>query len=62
MQYMIIEYFHPGQVKKLYRRLDEKGRMLPVGVKNINSWVNQDMTICYHVMESDSVDKLHQCV
>ena len=60
MQYMVIEYFHPGQVKELYRRYDEKGRMLPEGVKYINSWIHEDMTICYQVMESDSLDKLHE--
>ena len=60
MLYMIIEYFHPGQVKKLYQRFNKKGRMLPEGVKYMNSWINQDMTTCYQVMESDSVDKLHE--
>lgn len=58
MQYMVIEHFHPGKIKELYRRFDEKGRMLPEGVKYINSWISEDMTICYQVMESDSIDKL----
>jgi len=60
MVYMVIEHFHPGKLKELYQRFDEKGRMLPDGVKYINSWVNEDMTLCYQVMESDSVDKLHE--
>jgi len=60
MLYMILEYYHPGQVKELYRRFDEKGRMLPQEVKYINSWINEDMTLCYQVMESDSVDKLYE--
>ena len=58
MQYMVIEHFHPGKIKELYRRFDEKGRMLPEGVKYINSWISEDLTICYQVMESDSIDKL----
>jgi len=62
MQYMVIEHFHPRQVKELYRRFDEKGRMLPEGVKYINSWINEDITICYQVMESDSIDKLHEWI
>ena len=62
MLYMVIEYFHPGQVKELYRRFDEKGRMLPKGVLYIDSWINEDMTICYQVMESDSIDKLHEWI
>jgi hypothetical protein len=34
---MIIEKFHPGKVKALYKRFEEKGRMLPEGVHYINS-------------------------
>jgi len=62
MLYMVIEHFHPGKVKELYGRLDEKGRILPEGVKYINSWINEDITICFQVMESDSIDKLHEWI
>ena len=62
MLYMIIEHFHPGKIKELYQRFDEKGRMLPEGVKYINSWITDDMTTCYQVMESGSVDKLHEWI
>ena len=62
MNYMIIERFHPGKVKELYQRFDEKGRMLPKGVLYVDSWINEDMTICYQVMESDSIDKLHEWI
>jgi hypothetical protein len=40
----------------------KKGRMLPKGVLYIDSWINEDMTICYQVMESDSIDKLHEWI
>lgn len=62
MVYMIIEHYHPGKIKELYRRFDEKGRMLPEGVHYINSWINEDVTVCYQVMESDSIDKLHEWI
>lgn len=62
MVYMIIEHYHPGKIKELYRRFDEKGRMLPEGVHYINSWINEDVTVCYQVMESDSIDKLHDWI
>ena len=62
MLYMVIEHFHPGQIKELYLRFDEKGRMLPKGVLYVDSWINEDMTICYQVMESDSIDKLHEWI
>lgn len=62
MQYMIIERFHPGKVKSLYQRFDEKGRMLPEGVHYINSRINEQVSICYQLMESDSVDSIRQWI
>ncbi len=62
MQYMIIEKFYPGKVKDIYHRFAEKGRMLPEGVKYINSWINESITICYQVMESGSLEKLQQWI
>ena len=62
MNYMIIERFHPGKVKELYQRFDEKGRMLPKGVEYINSWINEDVTVCYQVMEAASITQLHEWI
>lgn len=59
MLYMIIEKFHPGKIKALYKRFEEKGRMLPEGVTYINSWIDTPVTICYQVMESDAEEKIH---
>lgn len=58
MQYMIIEKFHPGKIKLLYQRFAEKGRMLTEGVTYINSWINEDLTICWQLMESPDEAKL----
>ena len=58
MQYMIIERFHPGKVKDMYRRFADKGRMLPEGVNFVNSWINESVTVCYQVMEAESREKL----
>ena len=62
MLYMVIEHYHPGKLKDLYQRFDEKGRMLPDGVKYINSWINEVITVCYQLMESDSLDKLNEWI
>jgi hypothetical protein len=53
MQYMIVETFHPGKVRQLYARFQEKGRLLPQGVRYVNSWIDQDVTRCFQVMECD---------
>ncbi len=57
---MIIEKFHTGKIKTLYKRLEEKGRMLPEGVSYINSWINESVSICYQLMESDAPGKIVQ--
>jgi hypothetical protein len=59
MLYMVVEHFHKSKVKEMYKRFAEKGRMLPAGVEYINSWINEEVTVCYQVMESDSLDKLN---
>lgn len=62
MLYMVIERFHPGKVKELYKRFDEKGRMMPKGVHYLNSWINEDVSICYQVMESESEEDLQEWI
>jgi Protein of unknown function (DUF3303) len=59
---MIIERFRPGKIKELYKRFDEKGRMLPERVNYINSRINEEVTICYRVMESDTEQKMHEWI
>jgi hypothetical protein len=58
MQFMIIEKFRPGKVKEMYQRFTDKGRMLPPGVNYVNSWINEEVTVCYQLMESDSLESL----
>lgn len=62
MLYLIIETFHKGKVKTLYQRFAEKGRMLPEGVKYVNSWIDEPIEVCYQIMESDSLEKLKEWV
>ena len=59
---MIIERFRLDKVKAMYKRFEEKGRMLPQGVNYINSWINEDVTICYQVMESDNKEKIQEWI
>ena len=56
--YVIIEHFRPETIKALYQRFEEKGRMLPEGVNYLHSWINEDLSICYQVMESESLELL----
>ena len=60
MQYMITERFHPGKVKAMYLRFEEKGRMLPEGVTYLNSWINEEVTVCYQLMEAESLEEIQE--
>lgn len=53
MFYMVIEHFRPEDIPAIYARLAEKGRMMPEGLKYVNSWITVDQTRCYQVMETD---------
>jgi len=53
MLYMVIEHFKEGAVQEIYRRLREKGRMMPDGLKYVSSWIDMGLTVCYQLMETD---------
>lgn len=59
---MIIEHFRPDRVKEMYQRFEEKGRMLPESLEYINSWINEDVTICFQVMESKTPELIQQWI
>ncbi|MBO6519627.1 MAG: DUF3303 family protein [Rhodospirillales bacterium] len=51
MLYMVIETFI-ADADVVYARFNEKGRMLPDGLAYVNSWVSEDRTVCYQIMET----------
>jgi hypothetical protein len=51
MLFMIIEHFRNGEAAPVYRRFRERGRLAPDGLTYVASWVTQDLTRCYQVME-----------
>jgi len=53
LKYMIIEVFRPGSKESVYARYEAKGRMLPDGLKYIDSWLAEDGTRCFQLMETD---------
>jgi hypothetical protein len=51
--YMIIEHFRNGDPVPVYARFRAQGRLAPQGVNYVSSWVTEDLTRCYQVMECD---------
>ena len=50
--FMVVERFKGGDAVPVYRRFREQGRLAPEGLTHVSSWVNDDFTICFQVMES----------
>ena len=53
MKYMVIETFKSGMADKVYERFNDKGRALPDGLYYLDSWLSNDRTKCFQLMETD---------
>ena len=53
MQYMVVERFKNGDPLPIYRRFRDKGRMMPDGLTYVSSWIDEKLSICFQLMESD---------
>ncbi|HEY2996834.1 MAG TPA: DUF3303 family protein [Methylomirabilota bacterium] len=55
MLFMVVERFRNQDAKSIYRRLRDKGRMMPDGLKFVSSFVSADVSRCFQLMECDDV-------
>ena len=62
MHFMVIEHFPSGEIKSIYQRFKDDGRMMPEGLEFVSSWVTADLNTCYQVMKTDDVTLLQQWV
>lgn len=53
MLYMVVERFKPGAAPEIYRRLKERGRMMPDGLEYVSSWIAHDFSLCWQLMRAD---------
>jgi len=53
MLFMVIEKFNRGNAKAIYSRSKERGRMLPEGLRYVDSWVEANLGRCFQLMECD---------
>lgn len=53
MRYMVVETFLQGP-KPVYRIVAEHGRMLPEGLRFVDSWIDErSLDRCFQLMETD---------
>lgn len=62
MLFMVIERFRNRDPKPIYRRLGESGRMMPAGLRFIDSWVEPGFERCFQLMETEDARLLQQWV
>jgi len=62
MMFMVVEIFRNQDARTIYRRLREKGRMMPDGLKFVSSWVAADLGRCFQLMEADDITLLQRWV
>jgi Protein of unknown function (DUF3303) len=52
MLYMIVESFKNADPVPVYRRFRDRGRLAPGGLDYVSSWVDEDLSRCYQLMEA----------
>jgi hypothetical protein len=53
MLFMVIEHFRNRDALKVYGRFHEHGRMMPEGLRYVESWVEPNFDRCFQLMECD---------
>lgn len=62
MLFMVVEHFRDQDAKRIYRRLRDKGRMMPDGLTYVSSHVAADFSRCFQLMECDDAVRLQQWI
>lgn len=59
---MVIEHFKDRDAVAVYRRYREQGRMMPEGLKYVDSWVEPNFERCFQLMECDEPSLFQQWI
>jgi histidine triad (HIT) family protein len=51
-RYLVIEHFRNGDPVPVYRRFRAEGRLMPEGLEFVSSWITEDLTRCYQVVQA----------
>ncbi len=52
MLYMVLERFKEGAAPSVYQRAEERGRLMPEGLRYVASWVDPEFRRCFQLMET----------
>jgi hypothetical protein len=62
MLFVIVEHFRDSDPRPVYERFRARGRLAPDGLRYVASWVTENLTRCYQVMECDDRALLDQWI
>ena len=62
MLFMVIERFRDNDMIPIYRQVRDGGRMLPEGLKFIDSWIEPNFSRCFQLMECDDARLFEQWI
>ena len=62
MLFMVIEHFKNRDAVAVYRRYREQGRMMPEGLRYVDSWVEPTFERCFQLMECDDPSLFQQWI
>lgn len=51
-RYLVVEHFRNRDPVPVYRRYRAEGRLMPQGLEFVSSWITEDLTRCYQVVEA----------
>jgi hypothetical protein len=60
MLFMVIERFENNDMLPIYKRVRDNGRMLPDGLRYVDSWVEPNFARCFQLMECDDLRLFQQ--
>src|SRR5262245_31769765 len=60
--YMIVENFKNQDAQPVYQRFRERGRLMPEGLVYVSSWVDEKLTRCFQLMETDDPKLLDEWI
>lgn len=55
MLFMVVGRFQDNDMVPVYRRLRDKGRVLPQGLTYIDSWIEPNFARCFQLTECDDL-------
>jgi hypothetical protein len=62
MLFMIVERFKNRDPAPIYKRLSERGRMMPPGLTYVDSWIEANFERCFQLMETDDLRLLQRWI